>query len=218
MGTTASKPKEVTPGKMAVIGLLGVVLIGVVAMQFSGDEGTPGLVKRRAPKSGSSAAAENPAAPPPAVARVRWPEISREEVLAFDPFALPLPLRDPLPVDDSLTAEETADSMLPANSAQPASPDQMAADLAAKEQARETRMRAQERKSRITRMRTTATELQKQGVGVVLTTSAGGVARIGEQEVRVGDVINDVLRVVEITSLGIIVEEAPTESPTPRTD
>ena len=40
-----------------------------------------------------------------------------------------------------------------------------------------------------------------------MTTSAGAVAKIGEQEVRVGDVINGVLRVVDISPRGLIVEE-----------
>ncbi len=201
-----------SPTKLAIITVLAIVLVVVVAVQFSGRESVPAASQKKTSRNVPGAATETAvttSATMPAV-RLHWPEIQREEVTAFNPFEIPDGL---LPKSLSTSHQaQSSQSIQVAQSLQTASPQPTAtggAHYAGKTDDAQGRIRAQERKSRI---KSIATILQQQGVGVVVSTSAGSVARIGEQEVRVGDIINGVLRVVEIGPQGIVIEEAPEDS------
>jgi hypothetical protein len=214
MNRTNAKSPAVTPAKLAAIAVLALVLVAILVFQFSGPSEGASL-KKRSPKSPVSVASDPAAASstsPAGPHRLRWPEIQREEVLAFNPFAIPEVLAKSNGTATAQTSQpiqvsQASDSA----SAQPTVPN--SGEPNPNPQAEQARMRAQERKSRINRIRATAAELQQRGVAVVMSTSAGAVARIGEDEVRVGDIINGVLRVVKITPQGIVIEEEPEELP-----
>jgi hypothetical protein len=219
----APPPPAITPGKLATIVGLGLVLVIVLVVQFSGGEEAPALVKRRLPRTAAVAvAAADPAASSPGRAAHRpWPDLDRSAVAAFDPFEVPAALR-PATSGSSRTAASTGPIQIAQAAGNPSgvSTGTITGPTAPNPDDVQARIRATERKSRLERIRATASQLQQQRVGVVVSTSTGAVARIGEQEVRVGDVINGVLQIVEIGPQGIVVEEAredgsagPLESP-----
>lgn len=205
----------VTPGKLVIIGVLSVVLVGVLYFQLSGDDSPP-IVKRRSPRTESTS---TPTESSPenqnrtqTTNRAKWPEIPRAEVAEFNPFAIPEalspPAHEPEADPHSLQVAGTSQSSPSSESIQP---DSNSEEPARKIDEPDARARAQARKSRKKKMQATAQALQQQGVGLVMTTSAGAVAKIGEQEVRVGDVINGVLRVVDISPRGLVVEEVESD-------
>lgn len=208
--------QSVSPAKLAVIAVLALVLVLVLVFQFwGGGEGTPAILKKRAPRNAANAG-ETPASDAARATnsnRLHWPDIQLDEVAAFNPFETPAALLD-APVANAVPVQPSQSIQ----SAQAAGPPQMESavttpPIGSKGDDEQARIRAQERKSRIKRIEATAIALRQQGVAMVMTTSTGAVARVGEQEVRVGDVINGVVRVVEITPQGIVVEEAPEELP-----
>lgn len=213
-------PPALTPAKLATIGVLSVVLVGVLYSQFSSDDSGP-IVKRRQPRGDASGGTTpngsdgNQQAQAPSV-RAKWPEIPRDEVAAFNPFAVPETLLpkspDAAPDPQALQVAASSQTTSTPGSIQP---DPTAQGPSAKEDPAASLARAQERKSRKKKMQATARALKTQGVGLIMTTSAGAVARIGDQEVRVGDVINGVLRVVDINSQGLVVEEVDADEETP---
>lgn len=217
------QPAGIPPAKLALIGVLGVVLVVVLAIQFGGDDGPAVVLQKREPRRTVAAPAELPTGEerlaPSRDAQTTWPTISREEVLSFNPFAKPVALQEK-PASSALAGQTPGSLQIAQSEASaptsPAAP--TAEELRAKEQAAQARLRAQERRSRITRIEATAAALRTQGVGLVINTTAGAVAQIGDQELRVGDVINDVLRVVQITPQGIVVEEASAELPSSALD
>lgn len=211
MNRPDAPPPSITPGKLATIAALAIVLVIVLVMQFSSSSETV-VIKKRRPRNASGENADtvqaSMEAASPAI-RVNWPEIRREEVAEFNPFQVPdeLQSQKPLASPQPTEALQIVQTISPAP---PATTDSATAEPPIKPTDEKARIRAIERKSRLDKTRATANELQKQGVGLVLRTSAGAVARIGGEEVRVGDVINGVLRIKEINADGLVVEEVTT--------
>ena len=207
-------PSAVSPAKLATIVALGIVLVIVLVVQFSGGSSEPAVLKRRVPRntveSGPASTSNTADSQPALVARVHWPEIPRQEVASFNPFAVPFDLRGKVdsstePVGMSHLTQITQSSS--SGSKQTTGTGELPYSLKPGEE--QARIRAQAEKSRLERVKATASSLQKQGVGLVVRTSSGAVARLGEQELRVGDVINGVLQIVAIDPRGIVVEEIP---------
>jgi hypothetical protein len=211
MNRPDAPPPAITPGKLATIAALAVVLVIVLVIQFSGPSETV-VIKKRRPRNASEENADtvqaSMEAASPAI-RIHWPEIRREEVAEFNPFLVPdeLQAQQPPASPQSTGALQMVQTGSTAPSATTGS---ATAEPPIKPTDEKARIRAIERKSRLDKTRATANELQKQGVGLVLRTSAGAVARIGGEEVRVGDVINGVLRIKEINADGLVVEEVTT--------
>ena len=86
--TTASflNSTAVSPRQMVLIGVLGVILIGVIAYEFlpSSAESVT-LTPRRSVASGTSVAASGTV---PATLAPEWPSISVETVVSHNPFRL----------------------------------------------------------------------------------------------------------------------------------
>lgn len=205
-----------TPAKLAMIVILAIVLVIVLIVQFSGGESSSLAIKKRIPRNASGVAPETAgtSSAPALAVRLHWPEIHRDEVTAYNPFLVPdllQPRSASSPASSSASQSIQIAQSLQSTSTQTTGPG--TGQHFPKADDEQARIRAKERKSRLERIRATATNLQKQGVALVVSTSTGAVARIGEQEVRVGDVINGVLRIVEINSHGIVVEEASEDTP-----
>jgi hypothetical protein len=84
-----------TPGKLVLVGVLGVIFLGVIASQFLGGDAAdlaasaaPRVPARRLPRH---IAPQPTGEAPPAQAAVArpWPVISLAQALAHDPFAQP---------------------------------------------------------------------------------------------------------------------------------
>ena len=95
----ASKGKKsktgATPGKLALVGVLVVILLIVLYLQFGGASESTSRSKRRAKQTSSNASVavqpsgSTPAPSAPVILRP-WPEISLVEATEHDPFALPV--------------------------------------------------------------------------------------------------------------------------------
>lgn len=158
----------VTPGKLALIGVLSLVLVGVIVMQL--PEGDPTQVAAHAASSPApSGAKTKQQVSTPTNATIAnketkelqpWPQADLSELLSRDPFALP-----------TWAVQEK--------------------EAAAKQQPSEL------------------VELQKQGASIVMITKDGKSATIGDQKVRIGDVLEG-YRVTDITSQGIVLDKLET--------
>jgi len=198
-----------TPGKLVLIAVLALVLVGTLVYQFIGTDAGPVVYTKRTPHPSQDETANSPTASgsngAPAIRAVagKWPQISVSEASRFDPFAFPEELSptrtqsanarallQPLHVE---SAEDTAnaDSLELSHGKSPPSAG-----------GHHPESRPQERKRRLEEQQAVAAELQRRGVGMIFRTSRGSVARLGDLEVRVGDQLNG-LRVVEINSEGI---------------
>lgn len=181
--TTTQQP-ALTRGKAILIGVLGVVLLTVVFVQFrrfSGGEAAAELdlsVPSRAPRVDAAKTAGTKPATPTAVAhRVtkpathafdpsKWKTPDLSAVIAYDPFALPAAFPQPpqimgasgldAAISDGLTAEEQSKRLADA--------------------LEELRMQLE--------------ELKQRGVHVILGTDGQYVATIGDRRIQVGDDIN----------------------------
>jgi hypothetical protein len=209
MNSAAPNPTSgFTPGKIGLIAVLAVLLVGTIVYQFSGTSSSPPTYTKRA----SLANADDQANPTTASNQTgialravggKWPQISAAEASEFDPFAFPLALsksssqsahsRSALQSLQVESSEHSANSNLTEHVGGK-SPPSGGAGLA------ESRPEALKR--RLEEQQAVAAELQRRGVGLVFQTSQGSVARLGDLEVRVGDVLNG-LRVVEINADGI---------------
>lgn len=199
-----------TPAKIGLVILLSVVLAGTLAFQFLGDGSQQVVVTNRNSQPGGEAVAPRASSPGSAEARGRtpmahgkWAPMSLADATAFDPFAFPIalskgktaasnsePLLQPLQLE---SAAQTATAHPPESSASKSNPSE--GDGRADS-------RTPEAKRRLEEQRAIAAELQRRGVGVILRTSTGSIARIGDLELRVGDVVNG-LRVAEIGPQGV---------------
>jgi len=179
--TTKKMQMGATPGKLALIGVLAVVFVAVLVMQFGDNQGAGDAGEELAVVNpGPAAAGASPVRLPPVEKpgdRV-WPTFSREEVAAFDPFALSPKL--------GLAVEGAA--FVPATRPLTA------------EQQREIAQQHVERQEALA-------GLLSQGVSMLFQDKDGLVATIGDRTVRVGDVI-DGFRVVTIGPTGIVLEPA----------
>jgi hypothetical protein len=168
-----------TPVKMAIIGLLAVVLLAIVLVQFTGSKPGLDLTKIRGAKGTPSPAGEGPAnrsgGPAPAAAPAgkpaKWQGIPRSEVVLHDPFALPAKLRP-----GSIAGENAKDGGT---------------------------SRGGESADELQRRRDALfATLREKGVGMILSTPQGPTATIGTLQLRVGDIIEG-LRVAKIGPQGV---------------
>ena len=170
-----------TPGKLALIAVLAVVLVVVLAVQFGGSlgagpprdadrdreshrPGPPGQLAVQAAQPSRDAGKGHDASRP-------WPKLELAEVSAHDPFAVRTPVAKP-PEPPATTAESEADR---------------------------------------TQQDQLLEQLREQGVQAVIGGSRhGNAAVIGSQIVRVGDVL-DGFRVVGIEADGVVLERSAAE-------
>ena len=174
----ATKKSEVTPGKLALIGVVGVVLVIVLYLQY-GDQ-LKSTAKSDAPATTAAARRTKPANAKAAKkddvagtdfelrkstgSRATWQAPELASVVTYDPFALPASFPQ-LQHGDA----ETALAQTEAQKTQDASAQQAALEA--------------ER----TQMQAALTSLKQQGVQVIVKREDQYIAIIGDQEVRVGD-------------------------------
>lgn len=168
-----------TPAKLALIGVLAVVLIGVIAMQFSGSSSQP---HNRPPRANGAARAAKPAAvrrttaeqaaPATESKQTSWPEHPLQTVLVHDPFGPPAWSRAPGELD-AVDVVDAAD----------------ASERASLEADRQILER-----------------LKTSGVSMVMISDGSRVARVGDLELREGDRIGGCV-VREITTDGVVLFE-----------
>lgn len=184
------KKSGATPGKLALVAVLAVVLVGVLTVQVQNMATPVATAERRAaprqrpaagpPKSQAAARAKADAAAMPFdEATAPWPDLSLEEVIAHDPFAVPAWIKPP---------PETPDLV--------ETPDQ-------KQQRQFAQQQQQEKAAALAKLR-------QQGTRIVVLTDGDKVARIGEHSVRIGDTIEG-FRITDITTAGVVL--SPEKSP-----
>jgi hypothetical protein len=174
----AAKKTEVAPGKLALIGVLAVVLVIVLYLQY-GDQ-----LKSTAKNSASATTAAAPRSKPAKAksakkdglaetdfelrkstgSRATWQAPELASVVDYDPFALPASFPQ-LRQGEA----ETALAQTEAQKTQDASVQQAALEA--------------ER----TQLQSALTSLKQQGVQVIVKREDQYIAIIGDQEVRVGD-------------------------------
>ena len=181
-----------TPGKLILIGVLAVVLLAVLYIQFGGS-GAPTGPAARKPKSARPAATRRVAVrrgdgrveeartetggPQQSVDKAIWAPPELDAVAAYDPFALPY--RFPQPYSSDTGAANV-------------NPDTGKSGVDAL---------AREREQIAQRL----DELRKRGVQAITKENGEWVASIDGRTIHVGDEI-DGLKVTEITPSGIRVE------------
>jgi len=181
-----------TPGKLALVGVLAVILVAVVVRQLPDKTAAPEIANRR-PTSNHKQVAHKPTPTQPKnipakskfektksstnskeqpLQKPTWPELSLDTIVAFDPFAPP----------EWLTAARAAE--------QSGDPDGLHLSEA----------------SRKKRKNEVLAELRKQGTTIVVISKEEKRASIGEQSVRIGDHIEGFL-ISDITKQGVVLSE-----------
>lgn len=174
----AVKKSEVTPGKLALIGVLAVVLVIVIYIQYgdqltttatSGSPATIATTTRSKPTKSKAAKKDDVADTDFTLrkstgSRATWQAPELGSVVAYDPFALPASFPQ-LRQGDA----ESALAQTEAQKSQDASVQQAALEA--------------ER----TQLQAALTSLKQQGVQAVIKRGNQSIAIIGGQEVRVGD-------------------------------
>lgn len=196
MAPDAASKQSVTQGKLILIGVLAVVLVGVVYWNYFRDPPRAGSTAKQPAKAGeqhakrSAPAAARQTAPAAGAQPSRpaqggggrprkpWPKFDLADVIARDPFTLPAAFPQP---HSSLASAAEIGEPLPSPS--PAS---------------QTEAATQERAD-------TLAAMKQQGVQLVLQNGREYVAKIGDRQVRVGDKIGG-LRVVDISLRGVVLE------------
>ena len=178
-------PFGATPGKIALVAVLGIVLVAVLVVQYGGVFwSSPGpadsaaapasakpVVRHVEPAAAGSAAAADYKPQP-------WPEFKLQEVLAHDPFAVPSGLAELLPP-----------------------PPQSTPTAAPIDAQREAQRQREERR------REMLASLRGLGVSMILEHQGELIAAIGERTLHVGDSIGE-FRVVDINLREGVVLEA----------
>lgn len=192
-----------TPGKLALVAILSVVLLASAMTNF-------GVLDRDDDSNNDVPAAQlNPSKDEPSssvtrrialsqtAAMVDWPEISLEDAARYDPFAKPEFLKPtPPPMAEPAEPELPVQTVESQKTTAPQSTPEELALAAAKRLDEQTRAHA--------------LSLKEQGVAVIVQTSGGNVAQIGDRTVAVGDTI-DGLQIISITPDGIVVKPAETK-------
>ena len=183
----------ITPGKLAMVAGLAIVLIGVQMFNGSeqalssasrpqtsgrGDSSPPAQSTDNSRVAALHSADEVPSAAFPRGARfpVASPAIDFEEILRHDPFARP--------VERIVSNDDLSDG-----AAQPVEP--FDASLV-EELSAETQELLE--------------TLKNQGVSMIFRNNNGISAMIGPYSVQVGDVLDDRLRITEINEDGVVIE------------
>jgi len=173
------KKTGVTPGKLALIGVLAVVLVGVLYLQFGGSNkkasssALPPTAAAESPASSQESIAAADAALVSATAKRKktgtlssWQSPELASVVQYDPFALPASFPQSRQIDDETALAQGAAQTLDASAQQAA-------------------LQAERTKSQ-----SELKGLRQQGVDVILKRESEFVAIVGDQEVHVGDQIN----------------------------
>lgn len=189
--TSWSKQAGVTPGKLALIGVLAVVLAGVLYVQYAPQGGPAPASAAAHPPATTVAAATNPPSPAateqlaaPLGERKKtgtvtiWHAPDLQRVVAYDPFALPAAFPKPPTPEEAALAQSTAASSQDAAQRQ--------AELEAARAKTEGELSG----------------LQQQAVKVIITRNDEFVAIVGDQVVHVGDELNG-FKVIAIDSDGV---------------
>jgi hypothetical protein len=205
-----------TPGKLALVGLLAVVLLGVLYSKYGGTKNdgvtvqtaqptvpppAPRLPSTPAPKTVDNVSVPTPPASEPRKktgATDNWQSPELASVVDYDPFRLQTSLRQAdrdwelaqLAAQKAKVAAERAKQLK----------DAALAKMAALEQAERDRLAAIETERKASESELQG--LQKQGVGVIIKKKEEFVAMVGDQEVRVGDEING-FTVIAIDANGV---------------
>ena len=186
------KKAGVTPGKLALIAVLAVVLGGVLYLQFG-----PAVEKSAAPAQFAAATAhpssatETPSAPAAEASAndvtaprkktgtvTSWQSPELSSIVQYDPFALPASFPQPQHADEEVAMAQSA--------AQAEDATEQQAALEAERVKSEGELQG----------------LRQQGVAVIIKKKAEYVAIVGEQEVHVGDQING-FTVIAIDAEGV---------------
>jgi hypothetical protein len=173
-----------TRGKLALVGVLGLVLVYVVWSNFGGtgeqlalvDPATEGVPEQAAPPA---IAAPGSAAQPSAAkpndgpfgefsADADWPQFDLAKLVEFDPLAPPLWMNVVEEVEEEVAATDE-------------SPDR------------------------------SLEELQNAENAIIFMTGNERVARIGSEEFRVGDMVGN-YKITDISSAGIVLSEPDTDA------
>jgi hypothetical protein len=190
-----------TPAKTVLIGVLGIVLVGVLYMQF-GSSGTgvpaappppvitaPPSAQRPAAQAAPTAAAVELQSPLETQAldldQSRWESPELSTVIAYDPFALPPSFPQPPQIA-------------------------VAAALADSEATTSAAADARQLAETLERLRRQLEELKQRGVHVIVNKNDHFVAMIGDRLVHVGDEINGFI-ITEIDPNGVRVERKEVE-------
>ncbi|MEO8493611.1 MAG: hypothetical protein ABI614_00970 [Planctomycetota bacterium] len=182
MAKRSKQPRSgVSPGKVILIGVLSVVLLLVIVSQFSGKKQNAAAPTARRTATKRAEPTPLPSEPAPVIAAKRsenpWPTFDVSAVVASNPFKLPEVLRPGQESTSTLTA--TTESR------------EDGANILAAE-IREMRRRQAEFMA----------GLRASGVDMILRSPRGSVARIGDLNLRVGDV-HEGLRVEAIDLDGV---------------
>jgi hypothetical protein len=173
-----AKQAGVTPGKLALIGVLAVALVGVLYLQYGPTTKRAPTTTLRPPAEPESAASPARATSPADAAHASataprkktgaitgWQSPELGSIVQYDPFALPTSFPQPRQI-------EVAGATSPTKTAEEASAQQAAL--------------AEER----TKSETELQGLRQQGVQAILRRDDQYVAIVGDHEVHVGDQIN----------------------------
>jgi hypothetical protein len=195
---TLAQKTGASPQKLALIGVLAVILLGVLYVQFvpTGDDNPVEVPRtaraerptRRAPvttKGDARKAATDDNSPEfllESVDRRQWTAPALDEVVRYDPFALPAVFPQPVAVT------------LPG--AKGAEPGVVAADVTAD---------AESQAETIAEMQAKLVELRQRGVRVIIQGKKQATAVIGDRTVHVGDDV-DGFTVKAIQPDGVVVE------------
>jgi hypothetical protein len=195
---TLAQQTGASPQKLALIGVLAVILLGVLYIQFRPSEGeapseSPRTARtERAPRRSSATATTGRDAAPDdgkspeflleTVDRRQWKAPALGEVVRYDPFALPAAF--PQPVVATQLGSKGADGTVIAADA--------SLDIESEAEA-------------IAELQTKLTELQQRGVRVIIQGKKHATAVIGDRTVHVGDDV-DGFTVKAIQPDGVVVE------------
>jgi hypothetical protein len=194
------KAAGLTPAKGALIGVLAIVLVGVLYMQFGGSTSTAAAGEARRRPVAAAASAAKPAQAAPAaknklpenkpvvelaslVDPKAWKSPPLADVVAYDPFAVPASFPKPKAVD----AKGKGDG------------------LVAAAQADDARRMAEA----VAQLQTQLRELEQRGVQVIVRDRDQYAAMIGDRVVHVGDEIDGFTVTVIDPASGVRVERKP---------
>jgi hypothetical protein len=181
-----------TPGKLKLIGVLSAVLLGVLYLQFGGSEPEAPATKPAGKPRRTAAASDTPAAAGASPVRTAsaeladisaWDTPELEQVVQYDPFALPAAFPQPKATAALALSESGASALAQAKLDE------------------ETRVKMQQQiEGELGKMR-------QQGVQVILTRGDQFIAMIGGKTYHVGDKIGG-FTITAIDANGVHVERA----------
>jgi hypothetical protein len=196
---TLAQRTNASPQKLALIGVLAVILLGVLYIQFAGSGGeelnqTERIARadrrpNRSPANGkgdAKTAAKDGKSPEfllESVDRRQWKSPALEEIVRYDPFALPAAFPQPV-VATTVPGGKGLEGVV------------VAAD---------TEIDLDTQAKSIAEMQAKLVELQQRGVRVIIQGKKQATAVIGDRTVRVGDDV-DGFTVKAIQSDGVVVE------------